>query len=545
MASENLENIVVGPELERIIDSSLGDLLLLVLKTFEDNVLQVEAETGEELSAALILKRSIKLARWFTSIGIQKGDSISINSENRLEFCLVPVATLFVGAIFAPLNPDYTPLELKHVLNLSKPKLIFCSNKTIDKMVSILPDHPYIDKLVLFGNVESKQQNVTKFQDIIKNADSEEIDDNYKSVPLDIKNTVATILCSSGTTGFPKGVMCTHDNMAAYVDISRSIMGDIVENDDPSDAMMGLIPFFHSFGFMLMFLNLLRGKKMVVLGKFKPKIFLESIEKFKVARMIVPPPVLLFLLKSPMVKNYDLSSIKEMRSGAAPMGKDMERELKEKFNVHHVSQGYGMTETTLGVLVSPPGKSKIGSCGKIVPGMMAKVIDDFGNPLPAYKEGEICFKGPLIMKGYVGDPKSTESTIDKDGWLHTGDVAYYDSDGYFFIVDRIKELIKYKAYQVAPAELEALLLTHPAIQDSAVIGLPNEEAGELPLAFIVQKPNKKITEQEVEKFVEDNVSPQKRLRGGVIFLNEIPRNPTGKILRRVLRERAVQYKSKL
>ncbi|XP_057660900.1 uncharacterized protein LOC130896667 isoform X2 [Diorhabda carinulata] len=343
MASENLENIVVGPELERIIDSSLGDLLLLVLKTFEDNVLQVEAETGEELSAALILKRSIKLARWFTSIGIQK----------------------------------------------------------------------------------------------------------------------------------------------------------------------------------------------------------ESIEKFKVARMIVPPPVLLFLLKSPMVKNYDLSSIKEMRSGAAPMGKDMERELKEKFNVHHVSQGYGMTETTLGVLVSPPGKSKIGSCGKIVPGMMAKVIDDFGNPLPAYKEGEICFKGPLIMKGYVGDPKSTESTIDKDGWLHTGDVAYYDSDGYFFIVDRIKELIKYKAYQVAPAELEALLLTHPAIQDSAVIGLPNEEAGELPLAFIVQKPNKKITEQEVEKFVEDNVSPQKRLRGGVIFLNEIPRNPTGKILRRVLRERAVQYKSKL
>lgn len=545
MASENLENIVVGPELERIIDTSLGDLLLLVLKTFEDNVLQVDGETGEELSAPLILKRSIKLARWLTSRGIKKGDSISINSENRLEFCLVPVATLFVGATFAPLNPDYTPLELKHVLNLSKPKLIFCSDRTIDKMVSVLPDHPYIDRLVLFGNVECKHKHVTNFDDIIRGADLEEIDDDYKSVPLDIKDTVATILCSSGTTGLPKGVMCTHDNMAAYVDISRSIMGDLVENDDPSDAMMGLIPFFHSFGFMLMFLNLLRGKKMVVLGKFKPKTFLESIEKFKVARMIVPPPVLLFLLKSPMVKNYNLSSIKEMRSGAAPMGKDMERELKEKFKVHHVSQGYGMTETTLGVLVSPPGRSKIGSCGKIVPGMMAKVIDDCGKPLPAYKEGEICFKGPLIMKGYVGDPKSTHSTIDKDGWLHTGDVAYYDSDGYFFIVDRIKELIKYKAYQVAPAELEALLLTHPAIEDAAVIGLPNEEAGELPLAFVVKKPNKNITEQEVEKFVEDNVSPQKRLRGGVIFLNEIPKNPTGKILRRVLRERAMQYKSKL
>ncbi|XP_072382627.1 luciferin 4-monooxygenase [Diabrotica undecimpunctata] len=545
MAPESLKNIVVGPELERIIDTSLGELLLLVLKTFEDNVIQVDGETGEELPASLLLKRSIRLSKWLTNQGIKVGDNISINSENRLEFCTVPVGTLFSGATFAPLNPDYTPLELKHVLSLSKPKFIFCSSKTIDKMVSILPEHPYIQKLILFGNEDCKYQNVTRYADIVRGVESEELDDDFHSVSLDPVETVATILCSSGTTGLPKGVMCTHDNMTAYVDISRSIMGDMVENDDPSDAMMGFIPFFHSFGFMLMFLNILRGKRMVVLGRFKPKIFLESIVKYKVARMIVPPPVLLFLLKSPMVQNYDLSSIKEMRSGAAPMGKDMEKELKERFNVRHVSQAYGMTETTLGVLVSPHGKGKIGSCGKIVPGMMAKVIDDNGNPLPAYGEGEVCFKGPLIMKGYVGDPKSTHSTIDKDGWLHTGDVAYYDSDGYFFIVDRIKELIKYKAFQVAPAELEALLLTNPAIQDAAVIGLPNEEAGELPMAFIVKKLGKNITEREVEKFIEDNVSPQKRLRGGVIFLNEIPRNPTGKILRRVLKERAVKYKSKL
>ncbi|CAG9818024.1 unnamed protein product [Phaedon cochleariae] len=412
-------------------------------------------------------------------------------------------------------------------------------------MLNILPQHPHIQKLVLFGNEQVRSENVVRYQDIVNGADSEEVDEEYSVTSLDPKEAVATILCSSGTTGMPKGVMCTHDSMTAYIDISRNIMGDIVDNDDPSDAMMGLIPFFHSFGFMLMFLNLLRGKTMVVLGKFKPKIFLDAVVNYKVARLIVPPPVLLFLLKSPMVKNYDLSCIKEMRSGAAPMGKDMEKELKSRFRVKHVSQGYGMTETTLGVLVSPHGKSKIGSCGKIVPGMMAKVIDEAGNPLPAYKEGEVCFKGPLIMKGYVGDAKSTLNTIDKDGWLHTGDVAYYDDDGYFFIVDRIKELIKYKAFQVAPAELEALLLTHPAVQDSAVIGLPNEEAGELPLAFIVKKSGRNITEREIERFVEDNVSPQKRLRGGVIFLNEIPRNPTGKILRRVLRERAVKLVSKL
>lgn len=545
MAPQNAQNIVIGAELERLIDIPLGELLLRLLKSFEDNILQVDGETGEELPASLLLKKSTKLAKWLLHQGIKVNDNISINSENRLEFCIVPVATLFSGATFAPLNPDYTPRELKHVLGLSKPKLIFCSSKTIDKIVSILPDHPYVEKLVLFGDEPCSYAGVVRYDDIVKGAEVEEIDEDYETVPLDPVQTVATILCSSGTTGLPKGVMCTHDNMTTYIDISRSIMGEIVDNDDPSDAMMGLIPFFHSFGFMLMFLNLLRGKKMVVLGKFKPKIFLDAIVKYKVTRLIVPPPVLLFLLKSPMVQHYDLSCIKEMRSGAAAMGKDMEQELKQKFKVQHVSQGYGMTETTLGVLVSPHGKSKIGSCGQIVPGMMAKVINEDGVPQGPFSEGEICFKGPLIMKGYIGDPQSTHSTIDKDGWLHTGDVAYYDNDGYFFIVDRLKELIKYKAFQVAPAELEALLLTHNSIQDAAVIGLPNEEAGELPLAFIVKKPGKNVTEREVEKFVEDNVSVQKRLRGGVIFINEIPRNASGKILRRVLRERAVRLKSKL
>nr|CAI5816914.1 unnamed protein product [Callosobruchus analis] len=343
----------------------------------------------------------------------------------------------------------------------------------------------------------------------------------------------------------PKGVMCTHDNMAAFIDIGQVQFKEIVMSEDPNDALMGLVPFFHSFGFMLMFLNILRGKMMVVLGRFKPKIFLESIVKYKISRLIVPPPVLLFLLKHPMAKQYDLSCIKEMRSGAAPLGAELEKELKEKFNVEHVSQGYGMTETTLAVLATPHGKAKSGSCGVVVPGMMAKVIDDDGRALGKYQEGELCFKGPLIMKGYVGDPESTRNTIDPDGWLHTGDVAYYDSDGYFFIVDRIKELIKYKAFQVAPAELEALLLTHNSIEDAAVIGLPDEMAGELPLAFVVKKPGEKLTEREVEKFVEDNVSPQKRLRGGVVFVNEIPKNPTGKILRRVLREKAKNMKSKL
>lgn len=541
----NSQNIIVGPELERICDLPLGELLLRMIKTHEDNVIQVCGETGKELTADVLLKRTIKLSKWLTHEGITVGDNISINSENRTEFCIVPVASWFSGATIAPLNPDYTPRELKHVLNLSKPKIIFCSNRTINKMVSILPEHPYIRKLINFDDDPVHNLKVFKFSDLVRDAENEEIDDDFETVPLDPKTTVATILCSSGTTGMPKGVMATHDNYNAVIDIARAYMGDIADNEDPRDAMIGLMPFFHAFGFMLMFLNLVRGKTIIILDKFKPKVFLNAIVKYKVTRMILPPPLLLFLLKNPLVKNYDLSCIKEIRSGAAPMGEEMEKELKNRFNVFNVSQAFGMTETTLGVLITPPGKSKPGSCGTVAPGMMAKVINEAGVPQGPYSNGEICVKGPMIMKGYAGDPKATNLIIDKDGWLHTGDVAYYDNEGYFYIVDRIKELIKYKAFQVAPAELEQLLITHPAVEDAAVVGLPHEEAGELPLAFVVKKAGKNVTESEIEQLVRDNMSAQKWLRGGVIFLNEIPRTATGKILRRVLKQRAIDFKSKL
>ncbi|KAJ8947061.1 hypothetical protein NQ318_019955 [Aromia moschata] len=537
MISENMKNIVVGPELERTIDASLGEIILLLLKAHMDKVVQVDGETDEELRADVVLKRTIKLAKWLKNEGIGVGDNISINSENRLEFCIIPLATLVAGATFAPLNPDYAPLELKHVLSLSKPKMIFCSERTIDKMVGILPDHPYIKRLIVFGKERPKNNG----------AELEEVDEDFEATPLDVKETVATILCSSGDHGYAKGCHVhprQHDCMHGCQQV-RVAANELVEDVDPNDSVLGLVPFFHSFGFMLLFLNMLMGKKVVVITRFRPKPFLEAMKKHRVARLIVPPPVLLFLLKHPSVKDYDMSFIKEMRSGAAALGKDMERELKDRFKVRSVSQAYGMTETTFGIMLTPYQKGKVGSSGKLIPGMMAKVIDESGKALGPYEEGEVCLKGPMIMKGYVGDPGSTKAMIDKDGWLHTGDVGYYDSDEYFFIVDRIKELIKYKAFQVAPAELEALLLTHPAVQDAAVIGLPNEDAGELPLGFIVKKLGKEVTEREIEKFVADKVSPQKRLRGGVVFLEEIPRNPTGKILRRVLKERAIKITSKL
>lgn len=211
-----------------------------------------------------------------------------MNSENSLDYCIVPIAAWFVGATFAPLNPDYLPGELKHVLSLSRPRFIFCSEKTIDKMMKIQPENQFIEKLILFGP-QQPPRNVLSFNSIVKNANPEEIDEDFEATPYDRAETVATILCSSGTTGLPKGVMCTHYNMTSYLNIASTQMAHLLENEDPSDAMMGLVPFFHSFGFMLMFLNIMRGKTMIVIKKFSPKVFLDAIVKYKVKKLSISP----------------------------------------------------------------------------------------------------------------------------------------------------------------------------------------------------------------------------------------------------------------
>ncbi|PSN29669.1 Luciferin 4-monooxygenase [Blattella germanica] len=274
------------------------------------------------------------------------------------------------------------------------------------------------------------------------------------------------------------------------------------------------------------------------MSKFEEVLFLESIQKYKVTLLFLAPPLVLFLAKSPIVDNYDLSSVRDLRCGAAPLSKHVLSEVSKRLKLKNIRQGYGLTETTLSVTVTPFNKVKYGSCGVLVPDTQCKVVDlDTGKNLGPYKSGELCFKGPVIMKGYCGDLHSSSEVFDSDGFLHTGDVGYYDNQGYFFIVDRVKELIKYKGFQ-----LEAILLSHPAIKDAAVIGIPDDAAGELPKAFVVNKHGMKTTKEEIMKFVADQVSSQKRLRGGVEFVDTIPKSPSGKILRRILKQ---MNKSKL
>lgn len=519
--------------------ASVGESVIQALKQHGDALLLVDAVTGKEVRANELLQDIATVSEALQKLGIGEGSVVGFYSENRLEYPVPLIATLVVGASCAPLNPLYTLDELKHTTSISEPNVIFCSPFTAAKIIELKPDLPSLRNIIVFGEVSS-DEDITAYNDLLQKPASVK---DFKAAKIDIKDNVAVVLCSSGTTGLPKGVELTHFNIMML----ESVLSDPRVTKIPDDeVMLGLIPFFHGYGFALLIMSITFKIKLIVMSMFDETLFLESLQNHKVTALFSVPPLMVFLAKHPLVAKYDLSSIRRIRCGAAPLSKDVQLAVQRRLNVSDIKQGYGMTEVSVVSTAIPEGKLKIGSSGVVTLGMEAKVVDlETGKSLSAFKEGELCFRGPMIMKGYRKNRKATEDMIDKDGWLHTGDIAYYDIEGFIFIVDRVKELIKYKGFQVAPAELEGLLLKNPAIKDAAVIGIPDDEAGELPFAFIVLQPDGKLSAGDIQKYVADKVSAQKRLSGGVRFIDEIPRNQSGKILRRQLRDLYKQTQSKL
>jgi acyl-CoA synthetase (AMP-forming)/AMP-acid ligase II len=277
------------------------------------------------------------------------------------------------------------------------------------------------------------------------------------------------------------------------------------------------------------------GATIVMMPRFDLEQFLTLIQKYRVTLSHIVPPIVLQLAQNPMIEKFDLSSLKMIFSGAAPLGADLSRECMARVGCD-IRQGYGMTETSPVTHSSPPnpGDMKLGAVGPAAPNTECKLVDPAsGEELGPNQEGELWVRGPQVMTGYLNNLEATVRTIDSDGWLHTGDIGYADEDGHFYIVDRMKELIKYKGFQVAPAELEAVLLSHPAIADAAVIPCADDEAGEVPKAFVVL--GGEVTAEEIMGFVAERLAPHKKIRF-VEFIAQIPRSASGKILRRVLVE---------
>ncbi|XP_038057598.1 4-coumarate--CoA ligase 1-like isoform X2 [Patiria miniata] len=503
---------------------SVDEFVMEHFDRYGDRVAMVDGIKGHEYTYRQIKLLVRKVRFGLASMGFKAGDVFAIFSPNCPEFGIVMLGVLSAGGIVTTMNPMFTVDELVYQLKNSEAKYLITVPAFADKVFKAQTKLPSLKEVFVFG----EHPGCTSYLSLINN--------NGQSLPRSKvdPDEVVVLPYSSGTTGLPKGVMLTHRNMISntYQRSSEHIIKII-----PGECYLALLPFFHIYGLSICLLQCLwLGVKIVTLPNFQPETFLRSIQDYKVTALMLVPPLMLFLAKSPLVDRYDLSSVQFIISGAAPLGQELIESIAARLGVKCISQGYGLTETSCAATITPQNDINYGSVGLLLPNTEMKVVDvTSGKLLGPEQDGEIWVKGPQIMKGYLKNPEATAQCIDKDGFFHTGDIGHIDKDGYTHIVDRLKELIKYKGHQVPPAELEALLLTHPEVLDAAVIGVPDQAAGELPRAFVVRKSGG-LTTEVVKKYVSDNAAPYKRLRGGVIFLDQIPKSASGKILRRELRK---------
>ncbi|KAF5305714.1 hypothetical protein FQR65_LT07611 [Abscondita terminalis] len=545
MRSKN--NILHGPKpVGTVEDGTVGNYMFNMLKKYASLPACItEPETNKTISYRELLESTCRLAQSLTNNGYHQNTVISICSDNCI-YCVYPtIAAFYRGLIVAPINPNYTEREMVHILSISKPQVMFCSKNTLAKVKQVQKKLSFLKKLIVLDSKDDIMD-VESLQNFIKNYSETNFNvEKFEPFDFDRDEQVAIVLCSSGTTGLPKGVMLTHKNFMLRFMHCRDPEYGTARHVKEGGTVLNFMPLFHNFGCTVTLGYLTLGLHIIQLQKYTNELFLESIQKYKVKSTLVVPPIMVFLVKSDMVDKYDLSSLTEIGCGAAPLSKEIITGIENRLHIKNIRQGYGLTETTLVVSLTPLNGNKVGSAGKLLPLNSAKIVDiDTKKCLGPYELGEIYFKGDLLMKGYMGNNEATRDSIDDDGWFHTGDIGYYDDEEYFFVVDRIKELIKYKGFQVAPAEIEALLLEHPKIKECAVVGKPDDLAGELPTAFIVNQPGENLTDNEVHDYLKDKISNAKRLRGGIKFVDAIPRNSTGKILRRELKE-ALQQQSKL
>ncbi|KAF5292798.1 hypothetical protein FQA39_LY13843 [Lamprigera yunnana] len=492
-----------GPHHVPVPDGTVGQYIHQFLKKNKNlKKCMTLAETGESISYKDLHKNTCRLAQSLINHGFPINTIAAVCSENSIYYMYPIIGALYAGLVVAPLNPNYTERELLYMFNITKPKLIFCSKKVLSKIQDIKNKVSYIEKIIVLDEDDDTEY-AEGFNNFISRRSDVDLDpDNFKTVNYDRNDHIALILQSSGTTGLPKCVMQTDTNILTRSIHSKHPLYGTGLHIKPGGSVVNFLPLFHTFGFFTTLNYVTFGLHVVQIQVFKEELLLRSIDKYKAQSTLVVPAIMIFLMKSPLVDKYDLTNLIEIGCGAACLSKDVLMSVKKRLNLKYIRQLYGLTEATGACCITPMHSIKYDTVGKVLPGTLAKVVDVDTNTVLGQNElGELCFKGDIIMKGYFHNEEATKNVVDEDGWLHTGDIAYYDEDECVYVVDRLKELIKYKGFQVAPAELEAILLEHPNIKEVAVVGKPDLQAGELPTAFVVETPGKTITEEEVYKFM--------------------------------------------
>jgi len=512
-------------------DQSIYDFLFGDL-TEEDRgrIALVDGTSGAKTTYGELVDQVNAIAGALAARGVTPGTVIGLLCPNAPAFAVVFHGILRAGAVVTTINSLYTADEIASQLrDAGATWLITVSPLLQNAAVAVgsvgMPD----DHLIVLDGAEGHPS----MRDLLtQGAPAPEIH-------VDPATQVAVLPYSSGTTGRPKGVMLSHRNLVANVAQSNGVIG--LTGDD---AVLAVLPFYHIYGLTVLLNYALKNRsELVTMPRFDLPEFLRIIGEHKCTWVFIAPPIAVALAKHPLVDQFDLSSVKVIFSGAAPLDANLAGAVAKRLGCV-VRQGYGMTELSPVSHAIPVYADEISlnSIGPAIPNMECKLVDpETGEEIPQPESGtsvagELMCKGPNVMLGYLNNEEATREMLEPDGWLHTGDIATVDSDGIYTIVERLKELIKYKGYQVAPAVLEALLLQHPKVADVAVIGVKDDDGQEVPKAFVVIQQGEELTDAEVMEFVASNVAPHEKVRR-VEFIDVIPKSTSGKILRKDLRAR--------
>lgn len=469
--------------------------------------------TFSELSDAIH-----SLAGGLSAKGIGPGAVVGLMAPNVPEYAVVFHGVAVAGGAVTTINPTYGAEEVRHQLQDAGASMLFVVPMFLETARSAIEGTDVTEIVVMGDAVEGTTAMADMFGDPIE------------QVPVDPMEHTVVLPYSSGTTGLPKGVMLTHRNLVANIE---QVEHAILYGDD--EVGLAALPFFHIYGMQVLMNGLIaNGVTTVSMPRFDMVEALQAVQDLKVTRFFAVPPIILGLAKHPIVDQYDMSSVRQVFSGAAPLGAELAAEAGQRLGCE-VVQGFGMTELSPVSHCTVEGDFRAGTSGVTVSNTESRLVDPVtGEDQDVGGRGELWVRGPQVMKGYLNNPEATAETIDADGWLHTGDVAIIDEHGHMTIVDRLKELIKFKGFQVAPAELEALIITHPKIADVAVIGVPDDEAGEVPKAFVTPVAGETVTLEEVQELVAEHLVSYKQIKF-LEVVDAIPKSAAGKILRKELR----------
>lgn len=501
--------------------------------------------TGRKYTYDKMRDLSRRFGSSLVRMGFKRGEVIGLVLPNMPEFPIMMFGAAGVGMPVTTVNPIYTAEEIARQMQNSGASVIVTIPQLANTMREVASLCPTIRRLIIAGGPE---EGFASLFEMFR--DSGELFN--ENIDIDPFEDIFVLPYSSGTTGLPKGVMLTHATVAANIQqvlhpgTSRLIQTTSKSlTDSFQEVYLAILPFFHIYGMAaVMLTGLDHGAKLVTLPRFEPDTFLNAIYNNHPTLLQLVPPLVSFIAHKPDLKMDAFHRLHTIFCGAAPLGPATATKVIERLGKEDLllQEGYGMTESSPVTHMSPLSGSLIGSFGEPVSRTRVKIVDvNTGEPLGPGQEGEMCVIGPQIMKGYYNNVKATEETIDSAGWLHTGDIAYYNEQNQFYIVDRLKELIKVKGLQVSPSELEDLLRRHPAVLDVAVIGVPDDAAGELPRAYIVKKEGVSVTKEDIVEFMQAKVAAHKRLNGGVVFIDSIPKTTTGKLLRRELKAQLAQF----